>query len=353
MVKSNGDENRRDQKLKVNNYKLYSEPKSFNKIRGVRKKKISLIKRISIAAIAGVITVVGGSIISSFGGKANSKSLVDEEGDNLVVEKIENDDITSKSKLESDISLPVIDHNNYYYVGYDQDIDEVREFLDTTEAGFYIKKYSEIYGIDPHIMAAICKIESLTLNHDDCIPGGRFYTGYGVGITELDFDKEYAEEHEVYVEAINYSTGEVDRVRLNMENAVNLETNIQISAMLFQNNINAMNGNILLAIQCHNFGEPMVRHVLKVNGLYDCIGDFSDLRWLDAMLDAHLHPYNYLSNDEWDYEKLGEYGGKNYVQKVLKFCERDAVYRYEDTIYTVNLNTGIIISTQDVSSRTI
>ena len=113
-----------------------------------------------------------------------------------------------------------------------------------------------------------------------------------------------------------------------------------------------MKGNILLAIQCHNYGSPMTELVLDVNGLYDYIEDYSDMRWKDAMLDAHLHPYNYLSNDVWDFEKLGEYGGRDYVDRVLQFCEKEATYRYGDTIYTVDLKTGNVINTENVSSRT-
>ncbi|MBQ9318783.1 MAG: hypothetical protein IJR82_04060 [Bacilli bacterium] len=225
---------------------------------------------------------------------------------------------------------------SYLSVGNDLAIQEVRDFLEDSESGNLIKKYSQMYGIDPNIIASICKIESLTLNHEDCVPGGFLYNGYGVGLLQLDFDQEYNEEHKVYVYAKNYLTGENDQVQLNMENAVNEETNIQIGCMLFQNNLEASKGNPLLAIYMHNFGYPMTNLVLEVNNLGETITNFKDHRWIAAMQDAHKNPHKYLS--DWP---ENSYGGNNYLKRVLSFCpSQDAVFCYGGKVWKFNLCTS-------------
>lgn len=279
---------------------------------------------------------------------SSEQSEIGEVDDFVDSESSEEENFTEQEEnIDSNEEYESIDEDDIY----SSVREEVREFLDNTEAGYYVKLYSDMYGIDPHIMAAICRIESLTLNHEDCIPGGQFYTSYGVGITMLDFDKDLTEQEEIYVTGYNYLTGETDRVRLNMANAVDLEKNIQISCMLFQDSINAMQGNILLAIQCHNYSKYMVNHVLDVNGLLDSITDFSDVRWKDAMLDAHLHPYKYLSSDVWDYETYGEYGGRDYVDTVLSICEPTARYQYNDTIYTLDLKNSCVVDEEYVGLK--
>ena len=294
-----------------------------------------------------------------FNSDGEEEAIEEESVDKGITEEniIPNDDINEKviSTEISDtivgenvnINKTIISQNEWFWnVGCADDIDDVRDFLNNTEEGYYIRMYSQIYGVDPSIIAAMCKVESISLNHEDCIPGGKYYNGYGVGLMQF----ESPDVNTGIISGTNVLTGDIDSVDLNMDSALDKEQNIKMGVMSFQNNLYAMDGNIYLAILCHNFGEPMVELILRENNLWDTRGDITDVRWRDIMKDAHFNPNKYLSYDYWPLEN-GNYGAEDYVGSVLRYCEQDVSYYYNGDNYNVDLVT-MQVSQQQIAGRT-
>lgn len=202
-------------------------------------------------------------------------------------------------------------------------------------------KYGEMYGVDPYILMAKAFQES-SFNHNACLPGGKNYNGYGVGIMQ----HESPDGREIV--AHNYKTGQDDVMYLTMDNAVNVEKNIQMGAMHFQKCLEDNNGNLLLALQSYNYGQGMVNSILKryadERGLtVDAVkSSYSDTEWLSLVTDAHNNAWRYISG--WD----GYYGDDHYIKHVLRyFIGSDTYYYYNGEKVVFDLNTFEMITVDE------
>lgn len=103
-----------------------------------------------------------------FNSDGEEEAIEEESVDKGITEEniIPNDDINEKviSTEISDtivgenvnINKTIISQNEWFWnVGCADDIDDVRDFLNNTEEGYYIRMYSQIYGVDPSIIAAM------------------------------------------------------------------------------------------------------------------------------------------------------------------------------------------------------
>lgn len=235
-----------------------------------------------------------------------------------------NVEIKSESESEKVINY------NIFGVGSNDNKSYVEEFLQG-EAGSYVYEYSEMYGVDPNIIAAMCMQES-SLEHYDCIPEGSRYNGYGVGIMQLECPSGQE------VTCYNYDTQEWETDYITMDRACNIETNIKLGCMVFQNSINSNNGNVLLAIQSHNYGQGMINCLLQdaYGDDYDTKkSDYSNVDWLEYVKKAHINPQAYVSN--WE---ESSYGDCEYINHVLAYCPVNEVkYKYGSCEYTFDLTT--------------
>lgn len=220
-----------------------------------------------------------------------------------------------------------------FSVGSSDSIPTVIDFL-SSPVGNIIYRYSEDYGVDPNIMAAICMQET-SLEHQRCSPGGDRYSGYGVGLMQLESPSGQE------IQAYNYNTGMTDTMYITMENACDIEKNIQIGCMIFQNSILNNNGNVCLAIQSHNYGQGMLNSVLskysneKGIDINNAKSNYTDVGWVDYVMDAHNNPLEYI--DEWQESR---YGDGEYLYHVLRFNPSDvANYKYYGQDISINLKT--------------
>lgn len=210
----------------------------------------------------------------------------------------------------------------------------------STSIGNLIYKYSSKFGVDPNIIASMAMQES-SLNHESCIPGGEFYSGYGVGLLQLESPSGQE------VSAYNYETNEIETEYITMDNACDIEKNIKIGCMIFQNSLDNNKGNVFLAIQSYNYGQPMIDYIL-----YDMYGDgmdsikanYTNTDWVSGIKEAHSNPSKYLF--EWE----GLYGDGNYIEDVLRFMPYNHVkYKYDGSEYEFDLKTKQIISKEDIN----
>lgn len=241
-------------------------------------------------------------------------------------------------------------YENILNVGSSENVYMVESFLDpNTFTGECVRNYSEMYGVDPNVIASICMQET-TLQHYECCPGGDRYFGYGVGLMQLECPAEQIYDA-MEITAYNYQTNCYDTDYVTMENACDFEKNVKIGCMLFQNNLENNNGNILLSIVAHNYGQPMVDLILgsSYGDLETVKLQYDNISWLTDMEYAHNNPHVYLDN--WC---ESTYGDGEYLKHVLRFCPTNLVkYKYDNKEYSFDLNELKVMDVQqlDLGSR--
>ena len=316
----------------------------YNKIKAMRKQRAKAV----FVVLMGVVVVSSGF----YALKKIAPSVTATEKEKYVpiptVSKNYNED---KFRINKEIPKENFEESAEikFYVGDHHDKFYVEEFL-KTEAGEYIYKYSDCYGVDPNVMAAMCMQES-SLDHNSCLPAingqpeGWRYNGFGVGLMQLE-SPDGSE-----ISCYNYETGMKDVEYITMENACDIEKNIKIGCMIFRNSLDNNMGNVVLAIQSHNYGQPMIDKIFKV--LYSDKSeqvkqDYNNVSWLENIRHVNQNPQQYDPN--WKYDS---YGDPNYISNVLKYCpSKEAEYKYDDHKITFNLETLTIKNYESIDSKT-
>lgn len=246
---------------------------------------------------------------------------------------IEPEEETIKVDLSYEARMANIDSNGLFKVGSELTEYVTNKFNNNSDVMQYFIKYGEMYGVDPYILMAKAMQES-SFNHNSCLPGGSNYNGYGMGIMQ----HESPDGRKIV--AYNYITGQEDVVRVTFDNAMDLEMNIKMGAMHFQNCLNNNNGNIFLALQSYNYGQGMVNSILnrygKTQGMTsdEIKSNYDDTGWLEYVTDAHNNAWRYISG--WE----GYYGDANYIKNVLRyFPGTQACYYYDGQLILFDLNT--------------
>ncbi len=252
-------------------------------------------------------------------------------------ETLEND-FSSRLQTSIDIYNKVIPNNNIYPIGERLNSYEINNILDfsSKEEYSYFTKYAAIYGIDPYLLLALADNES-SLNHYDNIPGGSKYRNHAVGITQQEDPILYERE----VGAYNYETNNIDKINLNMENAIDIEKNIQMAAMILQNLLQKYK-NPYIAIQAYNYSES-VMDILISRCASDNNYSIDDILLNPTLLnwyikDMHNNPLKYINS--WSYST---YGNDNYISSVLGlYVGSDSRYLVDGELYNCDLLTGNI-----------
>ena len=301
--------------------KVYRDNKYNN--RKMKKKKHR--KGITISTAFGAIVIIALNLIPINAAKSENDKIHIETINNVDSIDFKNTDEPLENNRKSSDSDKA---TNPFKVGSSPDKQMIMNFLASPE-GQYVYKYAEQYGVDPYIMAAIAMQET-TLNHYACIPGGDMYSGYGVGLMQLESPS--GEE----IKAYNYNADKWDREYVTMENACDIETNIKIGCMMFQNKLKENFGNIFLAIQSHNYGQGMIDMMME--DLYgknkiQVMQNYKDTSWLPKIEEIHNNPGIYISG--WN---ESGYGDGKYLEHVLRFCINDeAKFKMGGYEYTVDL----------------
>lgn len=309
--------------------KVYRDNKYSNRRMNVKRK---VLKRVVLGTAFGAIVIVAANMLPFNTVKADDEVTNNEihietmdNGDSIDFKNVEYPVDESHCVSKDSEKIPVTDP---FKVGSSPDKNMVIDFL-YGPIGKYIYKYAEEYGVDPNIMAAIAMQET-TLNHYACIPGGDMYSGYGVGLMQLESPS--GEE----ITAYNYKTGLCDKEYVTMDNACDIEKNIKIGCMMFQNKLKENCGNVFLTIQSHNYGQGMID--MLMNDLYGLDAnkekqDYGNISWINRVEEIHDNPSLYISG--WNESK---YGDGNYLEHVLRFCpSKEIKYKYGAYEYTFDL----------------
>jgi len=159
------------------------------------------------------------------------------------------------------------------------------------------EKYGNDYGIDK--MYAECSAAQET-NGDHY---GNIDAPYAIGIMQIErtnLDKGK------YIEAYNFTTGQIDRIELTSENAMDLEKNIQIGMMMKQEALKRNNYNILVGTQEYNMGCGNMDTLLATCSDLENINE-SDLR-------------NNIDNQQWlNYREFLHQGDPKYIEHNFRY----------------------------------
>lgn len=201
------------------------------------------------------------------------------------------------------------------------------------EYGHIYMNASKKYGVDPYLLLSLAMTET-SLLHENTIPGGCNYNGSAVGVMQIERVHIGSE-----VTAYNYELGEYETVKITEDKLIDLETNVEIGAMMFQNNLEKYNNNVYIAIQAHNYGEQTMDLIInaysKETGktFEEITLDYGDLGWLKYVDDVHNNPHKYLSN--WSYNT---YGNNNYIYSVMGYyMGQNVVNNTQDSYYVYDL----------------
>lgn len=317
------------QEPQITNYKI--DRNGFKNAKVNKPLKFSNKKIIAI----GLGTIMIASM-ATFISKNNDKSQEVSENQIVTTLPIETEQIEEVKSKNTGWSFKTAN----FEVGNAPDTKYINEFIETPEYKV-IEKYAKYYGIDPYIMSSIALKES-SLNHEDCLPGGKYYNGCAIGMMQLEQSSKDCVYNGDTITAYNYETGEYDKINYTLENVKNYETNIQIACMKFQNTLEKYHGNLYLAIQSHNYGTGMMDSILSKTAsqknidINYMIDHPFDVDWTNHLDNAHNHPLDYIS--EWEYDT---FGNPNYIYSVINCCpNEEAQFIYDGKEVTFDLRTG-------------
>ena len=126
-----------------------------------------------------------------------------------------------------------------------------------------------------------------------------------------------------------------------MENAIDIEKNIQMAAMILQNLLQKYK-NPYIAIQAYNYSES-VMDILISRCASDNNYSIDDILLNPTLLnwyikDMHNNPLKYINS--WSYST---YGNDNYISSVLGlYVGSDSKYLVDGELYNCDLLTGNI-----------
>ena len=169
------------------------------------------------------------------------------------------------------------------------------------EYGDLLTKYANRYGVDPNLMIAIATQER-------GIHSSEMDTGGATGLMQIQNAVWLGDE----ISAHNFETGKKDKFTVTEDMIKNLETNIQLGCMYFQNCLDYMNYNIPAAIQCYNMGYGNMDKILcayaEEQGITKTavLTDATDTGWMN-------HRYLSAGGDDLYFEHVSSWLNDNSI----------------------------------------
>ena len=249
----------------------------------LRNKKIKRAAVITSAVII-VSSIILPPIIDFFKDKSTEE---------IPIKVIKCEKITNEEYEEENGKLYI----NHFLINFNEDRTDTDKF-EKTKRDYYniIERISNEYGIDPQIMLAIATQESgkHLINNNE---------SPALGLMQLE--KKVWLNNEI--EAYNYVTKTKEKIYITEEKMLDLETNIRIACMYFQQCLKNSNYNIPFAIQMYNFGYGNMEEVLKA--------------YLNNNNATIINDIDYIEWDWSDYRYVVNEGDLEYLEKVISYLE--------------------------------
>ena len=147
----------------------------------------------------------------------------------------------------------------------------------STRENYYniISRYAKMYGVDADLMNAIATQEK-GVHSNEIDPGG------GIGLMQMQYDVWVGND----VSAYNFDTKSWETLRVTDNNIRELDTNIKMACMYFQNCLVNMNYNVPAALCAYNWGtggaQEKIRSYSQERGLaLDEVLATNDASWVN------------------------------------------------------------------------
>lgn len=164
-----------------------------------------------------------------------------------ILEEVE-EDLDADSEYDNDETPGATPVDNA--IGVEGGSDKFKKAMQYAQ---YFQKYGEMYGIDPLLLAAKGAQERGGVHSTVKDPGG------ALGVMQIQVGQHLNSPKS----AFNYKTGKKDTVIATMANIQNLETNIQLGAIIMANSISDQKYNPLLGLQSYNYGSGGMNKVIN------------------------------------------------------------------------------------------
>ena len=165
--------------------------------------------------------------------------------------------------------------------------------------GEKIKKYAEIYGLDAELMIAIATQER-------GIHGEKMDAGGATGLMQI----QNSVWRNQSLTAYNYQTKKYETIKVSESELSNIDYNIKVGCMIFQNTLKYMDYNVVAAVQCYNMGYGNMKKILNAysnqtgKSISKILSDKTDTGWLK-------------------YRSLINQGDRKYVEHVFSWMLQD------------------------------
>ena len=217
------------------------------------------------------------------------------EEDNEIIE------VSSKHQdLNEEATSKVSDNLNIVSISYDDRTGSSKAINTENNYKRVIDKYSKIYGLDPKLMLALATQER-------GIHSTNLDSGGAIGLMQIQ--KNVWANHKL--KAYNFQTKQYETIIVNPTDLSNLDYNVKLGCMIFQENLRNMNYNPLLALQSYNMGYGNMNRILA-----------------NYCLDSKKTKEQVLNNindtDWMGCRNLINVGDQKYVEHVLSYCGNNA-----------------------------
>lgn len=199
--------------------------------------------------------------------------------------------------------IPETEENNVNiypvaYIEYEDRSDTSKAKNTRERYGKIISKYANMYGLDANLMIALATQERGT--HSETMDRGG-----ATGLMQIQNSVWVGQT----ISGYNFETGKIDKIKITEENIGDLETNIRIGCMCFQNCLDMSYGNILIALQMYNFGYGNMSKVITTYAY--------ETNQTKEEIYANQYDIGWL-----EYTNIIQVGDSNYVKNVLSWLGR-------------------------------
>lgn len=273
-----------------------------------RKSKYDAKKIIATALIATMITSVGSTVFHKDTSKekealkygssnpTSSSQIVDENESKTISKEDKEQTEKSKSEETKKLSNTIDKPTNEVYLEYNDRSDNPDALKTRSNYTKIIDRYSKMYGLDSNLVLAIATQER-GIHSETIDPGG------ATGLMQIQNSVWNNEPLNAY----NFETNSEERINVNSGDLGDLEYNVKVGCMIFQDDLKRMNYNIPAAIQSYNMGYNSVykmidQYCIDTNKTREeVLKDQTDIGWLD---------YRYMIS----------FGDPDYIEHVLSYC---------------------------------
>lgn len=303
----------------LDNIRIYNEKMELPKARRKKVTRKNKYTKCKFLATGLAFLILTGCVVCKFHKIKKDNTIIIKD---VITDNLEEDFITSSELFDKEVVTTVSNDavkfsNNIVKVSNNEKMPVVsicyEDRSDTSKANLtrsnysgLINKYSKMYGLDEKLVTAIATQERGV--HSDVMDAGG-----ATGLMQVQNSVWRGNR----ISAYNFLNENIDSMIVDEKSLSDVEYNIKVGCMIFQNNLKMMNYNTLAAIQCYNMGYGNMKKILTAYSI-DCgknidqiLNDVNDTEWMKYRNIIKVGDQHYIENVlSWAGDKL-EFNNKN------------------------------------------